>query len=57
MSKKIQPLFGILWPGDPGVDAAGDLIDVVPDVMDLCAEVFDLLRRAGLDLRTLDQAA
>ena len=54
---KIQPLFGILRPGDPGVDAAGDLIDVVPDVMDLCAEVFDLLHRAGLDLRTQDQAA
>ena len=54
--QQVQPAPGILRSGNPGVDATGDLVDVVANVMDLCAQGTDLLGRAGLDRCALDQA-
>ena len=42
---------GILCRGDTGIDAAGDLVDVIADVMDLRAEVLDFLGGSGPDGR------
>ena len=54
--QQVQTAPGVLRSGDPGVDAAGDLVDVVPNVMDLRAQGLDFLGGAGLDRRALDQA-
>ena len=40
--QQIQPMSGVLWSGDARVDAAGDLVDVVTDVMDLGSKFTDL---------------
>ena len=48
-------MLGILCCGDTGIDAAGDLVDVVADVMDLRAEVLDFLGRSGSDWSTIDE--
>ena len=50
-----QAPFGILGPGDAGVDAAGDLVDVIADVVDLCPQFLDLLGGPGADGRPFDQ--
>ena len=44
-----QPPLGILGPGDSGVDAAGDLIYIVANVVDLRPQLLDLLGGAGAD--------
>lgn len=54
--QQVQPSLGILRPGDSGVNAAGDLVDVVADVMDLRAQGLDLLGGTGLDRLPLDKA-
>ena len=48
-------MLGILCCGDTGIDAAGDLVDVVADVMDLRAEVLDFLGGSGPNRRTVDE--
>ena len=48
-------MLGILCCGDTGIDAAGDLVDVVADVMDLRAEVLNLLGGSGPNRRTVDE--
>ena len=45
--QQVQPLACVLCLGDPGVNAAGDLIDVISDVMDLRPQIFDFLGGAG----------
>ena len=46
--QQVQPALGILRPGDPCVDTAGNLVDVVSDVMDLCAQGTDFLEGRAL---------
>lgn len=53
--QQVQPPLGILHLGDPGVDAAGDLVDVISNVVDLRAQSFDFLGWAGLDWLALDE--
>ena len=53
--QQVQPAPGILRSGNPGVDATGDLVDVVANVMDLCAQGADLLRGTSLDQIPLNQ--
>ena len=48
-------MLGILCCGDTGIDAAGDLVDVVADVMDLRAKVLNLLGGSGPNRRTVDE--
>ena len=48
-------MLGILCCGDTGIDAAGNLVDVVADVMDLRAEVLNLLGGSGPNRRTVDE--
>ena len=48
-------MLGILCCGDTGIDAAGDLVDVVADVMDLRAEVLDFLGGSGPDRSPVDE--
>lgn len=48
--QQTQTSSGILGPGNPLVDAPGDLIDVIADMMNLRAQLFDLLGWTGLDL-------
>ena len=43
----MQSTLGILGSSDPGVDASGDLIDVVSNMMDLCTQFLNLLRWTG----------
>ena len=52
-----QPPLGILCLGDTSVDAACNLVDVISDMMYFCPQFLDLLRRAGFDFCSLDQAA
>ena len=40
-----QAPLGVLGPGDPDVDAAGDLVDVYTDFVDFPTKVLDLLDR------------
>ena len=48
-------MLGIFSRGDTGIDAAGDLVDVIANVMDLRAEVLDLLRRSGPDRSPINE--
>ena len=50
-----QPPLGVLRPGDPGVDAAGNLVYIVPNVVDLRPKLLDLLGGAGPDGHSLDE--
>ena len=52
-----QTPLGILGPGNPGVDTAGDLVDVISNVVDFRPQFLDLLGGASLDLCALDQTA
>ena len=48
--------LGVLGPGDPGIDAAGDLVDVVADVVDLGAQCLDLLGGAGFNRSSFNES-
>ena len=50
-----QAPLGVLGPGDSGVDAAGDLVNIVSDVVDLRPQFLDLLGGPGTDGHPFDQ--
>ena len=54
--QQIQPPARVLCFGDPGVDAAGDLIDVISNMMDLRPQGFDLLGGPGFNRLSLNES-
>ena len=54
--QQVQSLARVLCLGNPGVDAAGDLVGVISNMVDLRAQGLDLLGGPGLDLRALQQS-
>ena len=51
----MQPPLGVLGAGNSGVDAAGDLVNIVADVVSLRAQILDLLGGTGADLPALQK--